>query len=55
MIILAFIEEFSLTDLAIKLGVTKSRVCQIRARALRSLRKYLVEHEVSGANEAEIA
>jgi len=54
-IILAFIEEFSLTDLATKFGVTESRVYQIRARALRSLREYLVEHEVSGANEAEIA
>lgn len=40
-ITLTFVEEQSLSEVGRALGVTESRVCQIRARALRSLRRYL--------------
>lgn len=53
-IMLTYSGELSLADLAVQLGVTKSRVCQIRARALRTLRQFLTQNGVTGPFEPEL-
>ena len=53
-IVLTFADDRSLSELARELGVTKSRVCQIRARALRTLRQFLIQNGVTGPFETEL-
>ena len=54
-VILTFAEELPLGEVSAQLGVTKSRVCQIRAQALRSLRQFLVQNGITEAQAAESA
>lgn len=50
-----FIEEQSLSEVGRALGVTESRVCQIRARALKSLRRSLANCGVTEPREELMA
>lgn len=52
---LTFVEEQSLSEVGRALGVTESRVCQIRARALRSLRRYLASSGITETREELLA
>lgn len=52
---LTFVEEQSLSEVGRALGVTESRVCQIRARALRSLRRTLSNSGITQAREELMA
>jgi RNA polymerase sigma factor for flagellar operon FliA len=42
---LYYFEELRLRDIAERFGVTESRICQIHAQAIQSLRTYLRRHE----------
>jgi DNA-directed RNA polymerase specialized sigma subunit len=50
-IVLMFVEEQSLSQVGKLLGVTESRICQIRARALRTMRRFLVNGGITEARE----
>jgi RNA polymerase sigma factor for flagellar operon FliA len=50
-ITLMFVEEQSLSQVGKLLGVTESRICQIRARALRTMRRSLVSGGITEARE----
>jgi RNA polymerase sigma factor for flagellar operon FliA len=50
-IMLMFQEEQSLSQVGKLLGVTESRICQIRARALRTMRRSLVSGGITEARE----
>jgi RNA polymerase sigma factor for flagellar operon FliA len=50
-IMLMFVEEQSLSQVGRLLGVTESRICQIRARALRTMRRSLVNGGITEARE----
>lgn len=50
-IMLMFVEEQSLSQVGKLLGVTESRICQIRARALRTMRRSLVSEGITEARE----
>jgi RNA polymerase sigma factor for flagellar operon FliA len=50
-IVLMFVEEQSLSQVGKLLGVTESRICQIRARALRTMRRSLVNGGITEARE----
>jgi RNA polymerase sigma factor FliA len=50
-IMLMFVEEQSLSQVGRVLGVTESRICQIRARALRTMRRSLVSGDITEARE----
>ena len=50
-IMLMFVEEQSLSQVGKLLGVTESRICQIRARALRTMRRSLASGGFTEARE----
>jgi RNA polymerase sigma factor (sigma-70 family) len=54
-IVMTYVEERSLSAIGAALGVTESRVCQIRARALRSLRRILASNGLTEVREEIIA
>jgi RNA polymerase sigma factor (sigma-70 family) len=54
-IMLTFVEEQSLSEVGRALGVTESRICQIRARALRTLRRSLSNSGITEARDDMLA